>query len=141
MKRIYLLLAAACCALAALAVQAQSPQPSNVGVEPITPFKAALERGILFAPLEEGTVAPTTIFNPLLEYEQPYAGAVAIDNGGIKETGKYRLGGAAGLMNPFTTGDRLRFRGSIADETGTRFWQLSYQVPVGRAGTSIGVDY
>lgn len=71
---------------------------------------------------------------------QRVSGAVELDNHGNRYVGEWRLGGRLNVASPLGLGDRLALRAMSSDER-QRLVQLSYQVPLNRWGTQVGVAH
>ena len=68
------------------------------------------------------------------------SGSIDADNYGNRFTGEYRLGGTLNLNSPLAIGDRLTLRAMGSDEEQT-YQRIAYQLPLGTAGTQLGVAY
>lgn len=68
------------------------------------------------------------------------SGSIDADNYGNRFTGEYRLGGTLNLNSPLAIGDRLTLRAMGSDEEQT-YQRIAYQLPLGMAGTQLGVAY
>ena len=65
---------------------------------------------------------------------------VDVDNYGNRFTGQNRLGATVYLNSPLGLGDQLSVRGMTTNEN-LKFGRINYQLPVGGAGTRVGVAY
>lgn len=68
-------------------------------------------------------------------------GSVDLDNWGSRFTGSNRLGGSLNLNNPTGFGDLLSLRAQTSDSGGSPMGRIAYTLPVGSAGTKVGVAY
>lgn len=74
-------------------------------------------------------------------------GAVDVDNFGNRFTGTNRLGGTLNVNDPSGSGDQVILRamtsqlGQGANDGGLRYFRAAYSLPVGSAGTKLGVAY
>lgn len=108
-----------------------------------------LERGLLLANdlpgiralgvLEAGQQAGQTQLQVKLEDTPFMTGDLALNNYGIKSTGRAQLTGGASLNNLSGRGDQLSLRGLMAD----RIWnaQLRYSLPLGQDGWRLASYY
>lgn len=74
-------------------------------------------------------------------------GAVDVDNFGNRFTGTNRLGGTLNVNDPSGSGDQVILRamtsklGQGTNDGGLRYFRAAYSLPVGSAGTKLGVAY
>lgn len=66
-------------------------------------------------------------------------GSVSLDNHGARAAGQTRLGLNLNVNNPLGVGDLLALGGQQSDGPGSSLYRLAYSLPVGGAGTRIGV--
>ena len=75
------------------------------------------------------------------------SGAVDVDNFGNKFTGATRVGGTVNINDPWGRGDQFILRGlasgigAASGDGGLRYFRGAYSLPVGVAGTKLGVAY
>ena len=75
------------------------------------------------------------------------SGAVDADNFGNKFTGAARVGGTVNINDPSGRGDQVILRGmasglgGASNDGGMRYFRAAYSLPVGTAGTKLGVAY
>lgn len=110
----------------------------------------ALERALLLidqragvatrALLSPGSDIGTTHLQVGVEPGPLFSGSLEYDNGGNRYTGADRLTLGLGVSNPLGLGDRLDLRllGTLEDQF---YYAGSYQLPLGRWGTSLGASY
>jgi hemolysin activation/secretion protein len=66
-------------------------------------------------------------------------GAISYDNGGNRYTGAHRLTGMLSLNSPTGLGDQLNLV-ALGSSEKQQYYMLSYLVPLGRWGTSVGLS-
>jgi hemolysin activation/secretion protein len=120
----------------------------------ITPDQAlrsdTVERGLLLlsdipglvvrSTLSPGASLGTTDLDIQVKNGKPYDANVSVDNLGNRYTGEARINGSATLNNPFGLGDALQFN-ALSSGSGLVYGRLSYQLPINRQGTQVGVAY
>lgn len=90
--------------------------------------------------LVPGRTPGSTTLNLETGVRQRVSGALELDNHGNRYVGAWRLGGRLNVSSPLGLGDRLALRALHSDEQ-QRLVQLSYQVPLNRWGTQVGVAH
>jgi hemolysin activation/secretion protein len=120
-------------------------------LEPGDPVRAAaLERSLLLlneragastrAALRPGDATGTTSLLVGLEPTPLLTGSLEYDNGGNRFTGADRLGASLGVNSPLALGDRLDLR-LLGTREEQYYYLASYQLPLGRWGTSLGASF
>ncbi len=112
--------------------------------------ESRIERGLLLASDLPGVEVKSTLVpgasvgtsDLVVEANQTgtYGGSADLDNFGNKYTGAWRAGGTVYMNNPLRLGDQITLRG-MTSGSGLDYARLGYQIPVGAAGTKLGVAY
>lgn len=69
-----------------------------------------------------------------------FDGSVSIDNHGARTAGAVRVMGNVNANNLLGRGDVLHVRAQMSDMPGSRLYRIAYTLPVGGAGTRLGVS-
>ncbi|MGB0129170.1 MAG: ShlB/FhaC/HecB family hemolysin secretion/activation protein [Rhodocyclaceae bacterium] len=91
----------------------------------------------LEAGLEPGTADLEVDVTPRRRWEF----AIDADNHGSRANGEFRVGATGRINSPFGLGDNLDVRVLSSSGGGLRFGRLGYELPVGFAGTRLGIAY
>lgn len=90
--------------------------------------------------LKPGASVGTTDLDIQVRDGRQVEGGFGVDNYGNRYTGQYRLGGNVTVNNPFGLGDALQISG-VSGGKDFNYGRISYQLPVHRSGTRLGVSY
>ena len=89
--------------------------------------------------LEEGAQSGTTDLTVDVAAARRWTFGADADNLGIKEIGRYRVGGSARWASPFGIGDNLDARLMVSDNANLAFGRVSYEAPIGASGLRAGL--
>lgn len=90
------------------------------------------------ATLQPGEAVGTSLLGIELDAAPLVQGSVVLDNHGSAYTGRVRVGGLLQLNSPLALGDRLGLS-ALTSGRGLRHGRLAYDLPVGGAGTRVGM--
>lgn len=89
--------------------------------------------------LQVGALPGTTDLVLDVVADQRIMFAMDLDNHGVRETGRVRLGGTMRVASPLGLGDNLDARLMMSQGNGLNFGRLSWEVPLGASGLRLGL--
>lgn len=90
--------------------------------------------------LSPGASLGSTDLDIQVKNGKPYDASLSLDNFGNRYTGQARLGGSVSLNSPLGLGDALQMS-VLSSGSDLLYGRLSYQLPINRYATQLGVAY